>query len=128
MSYSNFIIEAGKATDPVLRMKYILAFLIPGLHFNPTKWKSKSPLNNLLGETHQAKAENGLKIYFETTSIDPPTSHFYAKAPDGAFEIFGYAINTAKMTGVNSLRGGRDGKNIIRFKDGTLITWICPEV
>lgn len=128
LSYSNFIIEAGKTTDPVLRMKYILAFLIPGLHLNPATWKSKSPMNCLLGETFQATSENGLKIYLEQTSMEPATSHFYVKPPDDAFEIFGYAINLAKMTGVNSIRGGREGKNIIKFKDGTLMTWVCPEM
>jgi hypothetical protein len=119
--------DAGRATDPVIRMKNVLAFIIAGLHLNPATFKSKSPINCVLGETFHATNEKGMKVYLEQTSINPPTSHFYIKAPDNLFEIFGYAINTLKMTGVNTLRGGRDGKNIIRFKDGTLMTWVCPE-
>jgi hypothetical protein len=108
-------------------MKNVLAFLIAGLHYNPSIWKSKSPMNCLLGETFQANNDLGMKIYLEQTSTTPATSHFHIKAQDDAFEIFGYAMNTLQMTGVNTLRGGRDGKNIIKFKDGTLMTWICPE-
>ena len=128
MSYTNFIIEAAKATDPVIRMKYVLAYLIPGLHINAAKWRSKSPMLCFFGETFQATNEYGMKIYLEQTSLNPPTAHFYVKPPDNSFEIFGYSINTAKMTGVNSLRGGRDGKSIIKFEDGTIMTWVCPEM
>lgn len=128
MSYCHHIIEAAKCTDPVLRMKHVLAYLIAGLHFNPCKWVTKTPINPLLGETFQASNELGMNIYVEQTSKNPSTQHFHCTGPDGLFELMGYSISTAKMTGVNTLRGGRDGKNIIKFKDGTLMTWICPDL
>lgn len=31
------------------------------------------------------------------------------------------------MTGLNSIKGWRDGKNIIKFKDGTIMTYSNPE-
>ncbi len=109
-------------------MKYVLVFLIAGLHLNPNKWICKTPMPSLLGETHIGKNSKGMTICLEQTSINPPTTHFHIKVPDNSFECFGYAINFVKMTGVNTIKGSRDGKNMIKFKDGSLLTWICPEM
>ena len=119
--------KAAQETDPIERMKLITTFLLSGLHCNPVLCKSKAPLNPILGETYQAYKEDGTEIYLEQTSHHPPTSNYYMIGPDKSYEMFGYAIVNAQLTGMNSLKGWREGKNILKFKDGTMITFTTPE-
>lgn len=118
--------RAANAKDPLERMKCISAFLLGGLHVMPTKCRSKAPLNPVLGETYQAQKKDGCKIFLEQTSHHPPIASFFMTGPDKCFEIIGFAETIAKMTGLNSIKGWREGKSIIKFKDGTLMTWLTP--
>ena len=128
LQYTDLIVKAAKETDPLKRMKLVSAFILGGLHVMPTKCKSKAPLNPVLGETYQAHKKDGCKIFLEQTSHHPPTSNFFMHGPEKSFEIIGFAETVAKMTGLNSIKGWREGKSIIKFKDGTLMTWLCPEM
>lgn len=119
--------KAVDQKDPIERMKYITTFLLSGLHCVPVICKSKAPLNPILGETFIAKKNDGTYIYVEQTCHHPPTSNYHCVGPDRNYEIFGYAIVNAQLTGMNSLKGSREGKNIIKFKDGTLMTFTTPE-
>lgn len=119
--------KAAEQTDPIERMKYITAFLISGLHCNPVLCKSKAPLNPILGETFQAVKDDGTTIYLEQTCHHPPTSNYHIIGNDKNFELFGYAIVNAQLAGVNSIKGWRDGKNIIKLKDGSVLSFTTPE-
>jgi hypothetical protein len=81
-----------------------------------------------LGETFQAFKKDGTSINLEQTSHHPPTSNFYLNGPEKQYEMFGFAVFNANMTGVNSIRGWREGKNIIKFKDGTIMTYTTPDM
>jgi hypothetical protein len=121
------MIKAAEQTDPIERIKYITAFLLAGLHCNPLFCKSKAPLNPILGETYQAKKEDGTSIFLEQTAHHPPTSNYLLIGPEKSYEMFGFAVVNANLSGVNSIKGWREGKNIIKFKDGSLITFTTPE-
>jgi len=84
-------------------------------------------LNPILGETYQSKKSDGTKIYLEQTSHHPPTSNYLLVGPEKSYEMFGYAVVNAQLTGMNSIKGCREGKNILKFKDGTLITFTTPD-
>jgi len=119
--------KAAEQTDPIERMKYLTCFLLAGLHCNPILCKSKAPLNPILGETHQARKTDGTSIYLEQTSHHPPTSNYYMVGPEKSYEMFGFAVVNAQLTGMNSIKGWREGKNVLKFKDGSLITFTTPE-
>lgn len=118
---------AAAQTDPIERMKYVTAFLISGLHLNPVLCRSKAPFNPILGETYQARKSDGTTIYLEQTSHHPPTSNLLLVGPEKNYELFGYAVVNATLTGANSLKGWREGKNIIKFKDSSMLTFTTPE-
>jgi hypothetical protein len=119
--------KASEEKDPIERMKYLTAFLLSGLHCNPVLCKSKAPLNPILGETYSAVKEDGTTIYLEQTSHHPPTSNYHIIGPNNSYQIFGYAVVNAQLSGVNSFKGWREGKNLIKFKDGSLISFNTPE-
>jgi hypothetical protein len=125
--YTDLMNKAALETNPVDRMKYITAFLLSGLHCNPVLCKSKAPLNPILGETYQARKDDGTLLYLEQTSHHPPTSNYHIIGKDRNYEIFGYAIVNAQLSGMNTIKGWRDGKNIIKFKDGSFISFNTPE-
>jgi hypothetical protein len=119
--------KAGVETDPIERMKLITVFLLAGLHTNVVFCKSKAPLNPILGETYQAKKDDGTTIDLEQTSHHPPTSNYYMVGPEKIYEMFGFAVVNAQLTGMNSVKGWREGKNLLKFKDGSMITFTTPE-
>jgi hypothetical protein len=98
------------------------------MHVNPILCKSKAPLNPILGETFQGAKKDGTHIYLEQTSHHPPTSNFYMNGPNKSYDMFGFAVFNAQMTGMNSIRGYREGKNLIKFKDGTIMTYTTPDM
>lgn len=64
----------------------------------------------------------------EQTCHHPPTSNLYLMGPDKCFEIFGFSVTMAKLTGLNTIKGWREGKNLIKFKDGTIMTYTTPDL
>lgn len=98
------------------------------MHANPLACKSKAPLNPILGETFQASKKDGAVIYLEQTSHHPPISNFYLIGPEKQYEMYGFAICNAQMTGMNSIKGWRDGKNFLKFKDETTYSYSTPDM
>ena len=109
--------------DPILRMKYVFAFVLSGVHKGPDICRSKAPFNPILGETYQAKNSDGSVIYIEQTEHHPPTFNFSLIGPEKHFELNGFGTINAHLTSLNVIKGGRDGKNILKFKDGSLYTF-----
>ncbi len=108
-------------------MKLVTSFFLSGLHVNPILCKSKAPFNPILGETYHVSKEDGTLLYIEQTAHHPPTSNFYMIGPNKCFELFGYGIINSSLTGANSIKGWRDGKVILKFKDGAMMTFQGPD-
>lgn len=51
MTFSPYLMKAANESDPVERMKWIIAYYVAGHYINPTIMQSKVPLNPILGET-----------------------------------------------------------------------------
>lgn len=125
-SYSQYLNEAAECSDPIRRLQLVLTFLVAGLHVNLFEFKSKPPLNPILGETYIARREDGTKIYLEQTSHHPPISHWEMIGPHESFHFYGHDQIIAGLSGPNTLKASKKGKHVIDFKDGTRITYILP--
>jgi len=117
-----FLKEAAKESDPVARMKYVIAFAISGLYVSANQTK---PFNPLLGETYQGIMEDGTEIYCEHTSHHPPICNFLLVNP--LWRFHGRYEMIAKLN-QNSLRLLQDGPNIVEFKDGSKIVFTLPGI
>lgn len=93
-----YLNRAANTSDPVERMKLLMASNFSWLFYNSIFVK---PLNPILGETYQAYGADGTKLYMEQTSHHPPRSHFIAEGPDGNFTINGY-LELAIYAGVQT--------------------------
>ena len=51
MTYSPFLMKAANESDPVERMKWIIAYYFSGHYINSTIMDSRAPINPILGET-----------------------------------------------------------------------------
>ena len=111
------------SSDPIERMKYLCAYFISGLYKSPDFCRSKAPFNPILGETYQAVQPDGSEIYLEQTLHYPPTFNYLLYGPSKHYQMMGYGTINAHMDGLNTIRGWRDGKNIIKFEDGSIITF-----
>ena len=103
-------------------MKYICAFFLSGVHISPDICRSKAPFNPILGETFQARHPDGTEIYMEQTVHHPPTFNFLVNGPQKHFQLMGYGSIIAHLDGLNTIRGWRDGKTILKFDDGSMFT------
>jgi hypothetical protein len=119
----HFLRKASECTDPIERLKYVIAFSVAGLHLTATQ---KKPFNPILGETHQAFFEDGTAVYCEQSSHHPPASNFQVLPPDSAFRLYGYGIFSAHWKG-NVIHGLQKGPNLVEFPaDGTVISIELP--
>lgn len=83
-----YLNRAAMTTDPVERMKLVITHSIS--FFYKEKIFEK-PLNPILGETFQARGQDGAFIYMEQTSHHPPISHFYIDGPDDNYRLTGWS-------------------------------------
>eukprot|EP00757_Euglenozoa_sp_SAG-D1_P022588 gene22588-1346_t len=117
--------KAVQAESPVERLKYVVTFVIAGLHFNVA---AKKPFNPILGETFQARLADGTRIMSEQTAHHPPVSSWDVRGPkEYPYRFTGEGCWNASMS-ANSVKGKQDGRNVARFEDGTEITWALPGV
>ena len=117
-----YLNKAASLTDPLERMKLTMASTIAYLY--PTKFYEK-PLNPVLGETYEATAADGAKVYMEQTSHHPPVTHCLIEGPNGAYTLSGYSSYTVQsgMTSANVLT---EGYNKLVFHDGHEIHYSKP--
>lgn len=104
-------------------MKYIFAFIIGGIHQGPDVCRSNAPFNPIIGETYQGTLPGGVKIFFEQTEHHPPSFNYVLYGPKGHFEINGFGTIVANLDGLNVIKGERQGKNLIRFDDGSIYSF-----
>lgn len=110
---------AALATDPIERLKYVIAvsvaFIYPTHHFD-------KPLSPILGETFQATLPDGGKVYGEQTCHKPPISHVLIEGPNDLYQWSGYSHFTPKAS-LNSLSLKVAGGKTATFQDGTVIKY-----
>eukprot|EP00163_Fabomonas_tropica_P033719 TRINITY_DN89_c0_g1_i8.p1 TRINITY_DN89_c0_g1~~TRINITY_DN89_c0_g1_i8.p1 ORF type:complete len:420 (-),score=75.48 TRINITY_DN89_c0_g1_i8:21-1280(-) len=120
--YLDSLHKAAATEDPVERIKHVLCFAIGGLHL---MGKNDKPFNPILGETYEAKYDDGTEVYIEQTSHHPPMTSFQLLGPNGAFTYYGYHEWKASFQG-NSVKGWTQGINVIDFADGGRVTFELP--
>jgi len=120
----HYLPKAAKSTDPVERLKNVVAFAISGLHLLTT---NKKPFNPIIGETYQAHFYDGTEVMCEQTTHHPPASNWELVPPDGSYHYWGSGIWSASCRG-NTIRGYQKGPHNIDFADGGKITWALPDV
>mmetsp|Transcript_29650 Transcript_29650/g.41327 ORF Transcript_29650/g.41327 Transcript_29650/m.41327 type:complete len:378 (-) Transcript_29650:171-1304(-) len=119
-----YINKAAMAKDPVERFKWIITFVISGLHNGCRQMK---PFNPILGETFQATYPDGTKIFLEQISHHPPVSQYELFGPNGSWKMYGFNEYKASFR-PNGVVGGQYGPNRIEFEDGTVIEYSMPKV
>ena len=118
-----YLPQAAAQTDPLERMKLVIASAISGSYLCSGQLK---PFNPILGETLQCHFPDGTQILCEHTSHHPPISNFSLEPPDNSYQFYGYYEFTAKM-GANNMRAGQRGPNVVRFNDGQEIRYNLPD-
>jgi hypothetical protein len=102
---------AAKASNPIERIKNVIAFSLSNIYLCTGQNK---PFNPLLGETNQGYFVDGTRYYCEHTSHHPPISHFLIEHPEGLYKMYGYYEFFGSM-GKNSLTSGLRGPNTLEF-------------
>lgn len=115
---------ALSGSDPLERMKFVMAFVAGGLHFCIGQLK---PFNPILGETYQATYADGTQIFLEHTSHHPVKSAFTVTGPKGLYQMSG-VYEFESVTSRNSLSNFQNGAVTITFHDGVVITYTMPQI
>lgn len=110
--------------DPLERFKLVVAFAISGLH---RSCKNLKPFNPILGETYQARFEDGAEVLLEQVSHHPPVSAFQVVGPGGSYHLHGQHEFAATFR-PNSLVGQQIGPNRVSFPDGGEVRYELPYV
>jgi hypothetical protein len=101
-----------------LVMASSVAFFHPSMIF-------EKPLNPVLGETYQAVAVDGARVFLEQTSHHPPVSHLYMEGPDNRYTVSGWSTYVIRA-GMNSATVVSDGHKKVTFHDGHTIKYNNP--
>lgn len=117
-----FLKKAAEMEDPVERFKLVITFVMCGFHNTCQQLK---PFNPILGETYQARYEDGTTIYCEQSSHHPPVTNWQVFGPKNEFHVYGYGEWTAGFRG-NTVIGHQKGPNYVAFNDGTVISYSLP--
>jgi hypothetical protein len=119
-----YLTRAAFAETALERLQWVMTFAVSGLHRACSNLK---PFNPILGETYQARYEDGSMLFLEQVAHHPPTSQFELVGPDKIFYLHGYHEFAANF-GPNSLVGKQTGPNVVQFLDGTKISFNLPYV
>jgi Oxysterol-binding protein len=113
---------ASIVNDPVERLKYVIVFLLSGLHRGGKQLK---PFNPILGETYQGSMADGGTVHSEQVSHHPPISSFQMFGGKGDWQYWGTHEYNAQIR-PNTVLGQQIGPNHIEFNDGTSISFNMP--
>lgn len=122
-SYLDLLERAADSTDPVERMRCLIAFAVSGLSLqvNPNK-----PFNPILGETYQGQYANGMKVFCEQVSHHPPVSCWEVVDPKKRIKFTGTGHITA-TTRANSVRACQKGdSSVLFYSDKSTVSWNLP--
>lgn len=109
--------------DPVLRMQWVVTYVVAGFHRAFLKWAK--PFNPILGETWQAALPSGTKIFMEQISHHPPVSAFEMYGPHGAYYFHGLSQPSVAYK-ANAIKMSAKGYRRIEFADGGAIDMTFP--
>lgn len=119
-----FLTVAAAQTDPVERLKYVVAFMVAGLHHAVGQLK---PFNPILGETYQATMNDGAEVFCEHTSHHPPISNFQVVGRE--FTVAGHILWHGSFSmKSNALFQIQKGPIRVRFADGATIVYSMPQI
>lgn len=117
-----FLTKACRESDPIARMKQVIAFIVSGMYMRANQCK---PFNPLLGETLEGRYSDGTKIFMEHTSHHPPISNYLLEGPPSTpykFHGNNEFVGNIKNRG-NILTILFKGPNIVDFPDGGRIVF-----
>lgn len=119
-----FLNAAAEQQNPVERLKFVIAFAVAGIHHGIGQLK---PFNPILGETYQAQLNDGTEVACEHTSHHPPISNYQLVGKN--YTITGHVLWGASFSmKSNALIQTTKGPVRITFADGTIITFILPQI
>jgi len=125
--YTSLLNKAAATKDPLVRMQYVIAFFLAGIHKNSVEMQNNGPLNPVVGETYVAEKSDGTMLYCEQISHHPPVSAFLIVGPNRSYKLFGTGELDVQMTGFNHIIGRRIGKTTLEYPDGSKIVFTNPE-
>jgi hypothetical protein len=91
--------KAALTSEPLERMKLVMAFVVAGFHFCVGQQK---PFNPILGETYEASYADGTQIFMEHVAHHPVQSAFHVRGPSGLYEMSG-AYEFESITSRNAI-------------------------
>ena len=103
-------------------MKYIVTSSISYCYSAHTFEK---PLNPILGETYQARMEDGTEVYMEQVCHHPPISYLMLEGPRGLYRYSSYSSFSPKAH-LNSIDLCVKGHKEVVFQDGSKVTFNPP--
>lgn len=120
-----FFKKAWEVDDEVLRMKYVISFIVSGMYMSADLRK---PFNPILGETLEGYFKDGTRIYMEHTSHHPPISSYLMEGPpEYNFKMYGSVeFKGAIKSAGNILNILFEGANFVEFPDGHKIEFHYP--
>lgn len=120
MEYSQLLVQADQATDPVDRIELVTAFAVSALASNLERLSK--PFNPLLGETYELVREDvGFRMVCEQVSHHPPVSAFHAESPH--FKVHGSVYPKLKFWG-KSIEIKPEGHLSVELRShGETYTW-----
>ncbi|KAF8057106.1 osbI [Scenedesmus sp. PABB004] len=124
-AYHHLLHAAAACSDPVERLKLVVAFAVGGMR---QQVSCDKPFNPILGETLQGSYPCGCQVFAEQVSHHPPVSCWQVLDANGQFEYTGSSCWSATFTG-NSVKGSQYGDSRLRFaSDGATVTWTLPNI
>ncbi|KAA8496701.1 Oxysterol-binding protein 9 [Porphyridium purpureum] len=112
--------KAADTSDPVARIKLVMAFYVAGMSMTSG---IKKPLNPLLGETLEAQLDHQTMLYMEQTSHHPPVSSWVLRGR--GYQYYGY-MNYEARFGLNEVKLMHSGGRRIDFADGSSVSFTNP--
>ncbi|XP_077519316.1 oxysterol-binding protein-related protein 1-like [Amblyomma americanum] len=96
MEYSELLVQADEAADPIDRIELVTAFAVSALSSNLERLSK--PFNPLLGETYELVRDDvGFRMVCEQVSHHPPVSAFHAESSH--FKVHGSVYPKLKFWG-----------------------------
>ena len=121
--YLQLLLKGSECTDPVERMRFLIAFAVSGLSLQVNAAK---PFNPILGETFQGEYDGGIEVFCEQISHHPPISCWEVTDEMRRFRFSGTG-HICATTRANSVKAQQKGdSNVFFYSDGATVSWNLP--
>lgn len=117
-----YLNAAAMTSDPIERMKNMVTFSISYCYSAHTFEK---PLNPILGETYQARMEDGTMVMMEQVCHHPPISYMLLEGPKNLYRYYSWSSFSPKAH-LNSIDLNVKGHKEVIFHDGGRISFNPP--